>query len=408
MSDKLAAPTKVPGEEQTSYVSPSKAIQDPMNRPVPPKEEPKSTDIGDSNFINAAFKLVELGVGSYEEAVPILLVAKAAKPKTDLDLGMLKATSKKSAPVAESIQRNSAMLQSLFENSNEHRLIKISEALRNVKELMEDKDGWVAPVATFRSHVIAINSKGDIFRAEIDEDEDGIKVIKAEKIAEGKPPVDLKKTLTDTINALVEGKKARVRVQLSELLKQASGGDPSLEFSKQRYQHILEGIRAIPFWKSHVKENEPKIRAFLRGQLNELNKYSLKPRFQKLRLGEVNEPFVAQYKTGVQKALQCMVGGLDKMRSDLQESYAKDQWLINSLASYDKKVGVQTTNFLNRFVGEFATSLSTVVDSVRPLISENDIPFQALVYDTLAEDYQNYALAYLFAKKALNDLKSGV
>jgi hypothetical protein len=408
MSEKLAAPTKVPGEDQTSYVSPSKTIQDPMSRPVPPVNKPESVDISDSTFINAAFKLVELGVGSYEEAVPILLIAKASKPKTELDLGMLKATSKKSVPVAESIQRNSAMLQSLFENSNEHRLIKIAEALRSVKELLEDKDGWVAPVATFRSHVIAINSKGDIFRAEIDEDEDGIKVVKAEKIAEGKAPtVDIKKTLTDTINALVEGRKSQVKIQLSELLKHASS-DSAFEFAKQRYQHILEGIRATPFWKSHVKENEPRIRAFVRGSLNELNKGNFKQRFQKLRLGEVNEPFVSQYKTSVQKALHSLMEKFDKMRSELNETYTRDQWLINSLASYDKKYGAQTTNFLNHFISEFTNSLSTVVNSVRPIISERDIQFQALVYDTLAEDYQNYALAFLFAKKALGDLKSGV
>jgi hypothetical protein len=31
-----------------------------------------------------------------------------------------------------------------------------------------------------------------------------------------------------------------------------------------------------------------------------------------------------------------------------------------------------------------------------------------MVYDTLAEEFPNYALAYLFAKKALGELKSGI
>ena len=41
-------------------------------------------------------------------------------------------------------------------------------------------------------------------------------------------------------------------------------------------------------------------------------------------------------------------------------------------------------------------------------IGETDLPFQAYLYDTLAEEYPTYALGYLFAKKALNNIRSGV
>lgn len=404
---KQAKPEKMPSsDDKTGYVSGGQEIQDPFTRktPEPPKTPEKG--MGEADFINAALKLVEFGVGSYEEAVPVLLVAKSSNPK--FDFGALKSAVIDTAkPVAESIKRNAALIQTLFEQSTERRLVKIADALRSVREILEDKDGWVAPIATYHKHAIAINSKGDIFRVEFDESDGSIKVIKAEKIAEGHAKPDYSKTLIDAADALVEGKSHKAKVHLRDLLN-ATEENSALEFTKNRYQHVLDGIKQSSFWKKHIRENSARIKAFLQGSLNEMNKLIMKPKFQKLTLGEVNEKFVSQYKEPVQKALSELMDRFEYMQKDLQEAYTKDQWLLNSLASYDRQYGAKTSAFLNRFVSELSSSMTSLAENVRPLSSERDIPFQAMVYDTLAEEFPNYALAYTFAKKALGELKSGI
>jgi hypothetical protein len=407
MTEILAKPEKMPADDKTGYVSAGQEIQDPFTRATPKPPQSPEGGMGEADFINAALKLVEFGIGSYEEAVPVLLIARSSNPA--FDYGALKSVvSEPAKQVAESLKRNSALIKELFEHSNERRLVKIASALGAVKEILEDKDGWVAPIATFHNHAIAINSKGDIFRVEFDEANDAIRVIKSEKIAEGHvTKVNLSKTLFDAATALVEGKSHKAKVHLRDLLYATEGND-ALEFSKNRFQHVLDSVKQSSFWKKHVRENSAKIKNFLRGELQELNKLTMKPKFRKLTLGEVNEKFVEQYKTPVQKALSELMDRVEYMQKDLQETYTKDQWLVNSLASYDRQFGAQTSNFLNRFVGDLSSSLTSLAENVRPVSSERDIPFQAMVYDTLAEEFPNYALAYLFAKKALSELKSGI
>jgi hypothetical protein len=407
MTEILAKPEKMPADDKTGYVSAGQEIQDPFTRATPKPPQSPEGGMGEADFINAALRLVEFGIGSYEEAVPVLLIAKSSNPA--FDFGALKsAVTEPAKPVAESKKRNAALIRELFEHSNERRLVKIASALGSVRELLEDKDGWVAPIATFHNHAIAINSKGDIFRVEFDEADDAVRVIKSEKIAEGRvTKINLSKTLFDAATALVEGKSHKAKVHLRDLLN-ATEGNEALEFAKNRYQHVLDSVKQSSFWKKHVRENGSKIKNFLQGDLQELNKLTLKPKFRKLTLGEVNEKFVAQYKTPVQKALSELVDRVEYMQKDLQETYTKDQWLINSLASYDRQFGAQTSNFLNRFVGDLSSSLTSLAENVRPVSSERDVPFQAMVYDTLAEEFPNYALAYMFAKKALGELKSGI
>jgi hypothetical protein len=407
MAEELAKPEKMPAsDDKTGYVSAGQEIQDPFTRATPQPPKGPVDGMGEADFINAALKLVEFGIGSYEEAVPVLLIAKSSNPA--FDFGALKSVVTEPAkPVAESIKKNTALIRELFEHSNERRLVKIASALGSVRELLEDKDGWVAPIATFHNHAIAINSKGDIFRVEFEEADDAIRVIKSEKIAEGRSKATYSKTLIDAADALVEGKSHKAKVHLRELLH-TTEGDAGLEFAKNRYQHVLDSVKQNSFWKKHVRENSAKIKGFLQGSLQELNKLVMRPKFKKLTLGEVNEKFVEQYRTPVQKALSELVERIEFMQKDLQEAYTKDQWLINSLASYDRQYGAQTSNFLNRFVGDLSSSLTSLAENVRPVSNERDIPFQATVYDTLAEEFQNYALAYMFAKKALGELKSGI
>jgi hypothetical protein len=115
-----------------------------------------------------------------------------------------------------------------------------------------------------------------------------------------------------------------------------------------------------------------------------------------------------QYKEPIRKGLQELCSRFETMKTGLQEMYSKDQWLLNSLPAYDRSRGVQMSNFLNHYVSELINGLTNSSDGIRVALGESDLPFQAFLYDTLAEEYPTYALAFLFAKKALSDIRSGV
>lgn len=405
------AVVKVAGEEGTSYTSPGEKIADTLARPTAPAGADQKLD--NANFINAALTLADhLGFGSYDEAATTVLLAKSTNPQ--FDFGMLAGLSGKASAVAESLQKNHPLIQEALENSFETRTRKLVSALFGVREQFEDKDGFVVPIATLKNHAIVVNSKGDLFRATYDVTEDDIKILKAEKFATAGAPAAAPKMesrglsiLKGVVSALFEGKKDRVKVGLKDLLQQGPT-DTREEFDKNRHQHILKHIKAESFWRDHVNKNAAKMKAFVRGDLKEINNSGVRAKFGKLRLREVDAKFEGQYAKDVRRSLNDLITRVEKMRAEVTETFARDQWLVNSLSSYDRQHGVQTANFLNCFVGDYVSHLTTLSDGLRLATVESSVPFQASLYDTLAEEYPTYVLGYLFVKKALSDIRSGV
>lgn len=408
---KVPAVVTVAGEEGTSYTSPGEKVTDTLARPSAPPSADQKLD--NSNFINAALTLADhMGFGSYDEAATTVLVAKATNPQ--FDFGMLAGLSGKASAVAESLQKNHPLIQEALENSFETRTRKLVAALYGVREQFEDKDGFVVPVATLKNHAIVVNSKGDLFRATYDVAEDDIKILKAEKFATADAAPAPVKTeskglsiLKGVVADLFEGRKDRVKIGLKDLLQQGPV-DTREEFDKNRHQHILKHIKAESFWRDHVSKNAAKMKAFVRGDLKEINNSGIRAKFGKLRLREVDAKFEGQYAKDVRRSLNDLITRVEKMRAEVTETFARDQWLINSLSSYDRQHGVQTSNFLNCFVGDYVSHLTTLSDGLRLATVESSLPFQAQLYDTLAEEYPTYVLGYLFVKKALSDIRSGV
>lgn len=410
MSDQQApAVVKVAGEEGTSYVTPGEKTADTLARPTAPAGVDQKID--NAQFINAALTLADhLGYGSYDEAVTTLLVAKATNP--DFDFGVLAGLSGKAAAVAESVQKNRPLIQEALENSFETRTRKLVSALSGVRAQFEDADGYVVPIATLKNHAIVVNSKGDLFRATYDVTEDDIKILKAEKFATADAPAPKMESrglsiLKGIVSDLFEGRKDRVKIGLKDLLQQGPT-DTREEFDKNRHQHILKHIKAESFWRDHVHKNAAKMKAFVRGDLKEINNSGIRAKFGKLRLREVDAKFEGQYAKDVRRSLNDLISRVEKMRAEVTETFARDQWLINSLSSYDRQNGVQTSNFLNCFVADYVGNLTTLSDGLRLATVESSLPFQATLYDTLAEEYPTYVLGYLFVKKALSDIRTGV
>jgi hypothetical protein len=413
MSEQEApAVVKVAGEEGTSYTSSGEKIADTLARPTAPAVAEQKID--NASFINAALLLADqMGMASYDEAATTVLIAKATNPQ--FDLGALAGLSGKASAVAESLQKNHPLIQEALENSFETRTRKLITALYGVREQFEDKDGFVVPVATLKNHAIVINSKGDLFRATYDVTEADIKILKAEKFATAPDPAaapapvqtEGRSVLKSFVDDLFEGRKDRVKIGLKDLLQQGPQ-DTREEFDKNRHQHILKHIKAESFWRDHVNKNAAKMKAFVRGDLKEINNSGVRAKFGKLRLREVDAKFEGQYAKDVRRSLNDLITRVEKMRAEVTETFARDQWLINSLSSYDRQHGVQTANFLNCFVGDYVSHLTTLSDGLRLATVESSVPFQANLYDTLAEEYPTYVLGYLFVKKALSDIRSGV
>lgn len=403
------AVVKVAGEEGTSYTSPGEKISDTLARPTAPAVAEQKLD--NAAFINAAIVLADqMGLASYDEAATTLLVAKATNPQ--FDFGALAGLSGKASAVAESLQKNHPLIQEALENSFETRTRKLVTALYGVREQFEDKDGFVVPVATLKNHAIVVNSKGDLFRATYDVTEDDIKILKAEKFATAAPAQKMESKrgqsiLKGLVDALFEGRKDRVKIGLKDLLQQGPT-DTREEFDQNRHQHILKHIKAESFWRDHVNKNSAKMKAFVRGDLKEINNSGIRAKFGKLSLREVDAKFESQYAKDVRRSLNDLITRVEKMRAEVTETFARDQWLVNSLSSYDRQHGVQTSNFLNCFVGDYVSHLATLSDGLRLATVESSLPFQAKLYDTLAEEYSTYVLGYLFVKKALSDIRAGV
>jgi hypothetical protein len=413
MADQDApAVAKVGGQEGTSYTSPGASeVGDTLARPTAPKEQ--KHEIDNASFINAALTLSDhMGLGSYDEAATALLVAKASNP--DYDLGVLSGLSGRASAVHETLVKNADMIAEAQEQSFETRIRRLVAALTSVREQFDDKDGFVVPVATLKNHAIVVNSKGDLFRAHYEESDADIKILKAEKFAtteattahkvESKSGVALVKGI---VNDLFEGRKDRVQVGLKDLL-QTNPTETREEFDRNRHQHLLQQIKNESFWKNHVRANAHKMKAFVRGALSEINNTSVKPKYGKLRAREVDAKFESQYAKDVRKSLAGLMEKFEKVRAEVSETFTRDQWLINSLSSYDRKHGVQTANFLNTFVADYVNTLTTVSEGLRLAVVESSLPFQAHLYDTLAEEYPTYVLGYLFIKKALSDIRTGV
>ena len=395
---------KTPGDETNSYVSPGKELGLPgTEKKMVGPDVNQQLDMG--SFINSAILLADYTGSSFEESVKTLLVAKAGNPQ--FDLGALAGLSGKNAKVAENLQRAKPLIMEAMENSFEAKIQRLVSALEGVKEQFEAKDGWVFPVATLAKHAIVVNHEGNVFRAHFEESEDGVKITKAEKYNLEVKQESITKVTSRAVEALMEGRKASAKIGLRDLLKQRNEND-SYEFAKARHQSFMRQIKESNFWKEHVRENAARIKVFVRGQLSEINGSGIRARFQKLRLSEMDSKLVVQYQPTIRKALSEMLNRFMKMHDQVSEAFTKDQWLINSLGSMNRDTGHSTAHFMNYFVGEYLNSLTSSVDGIRLALGESDLPFQAHLYDTLAEEYPTYALAYLFTKKALSDIKSGL
>lgn len=394
-----------PGEELTSYISPGQEIEKYYKHelPSPPKAD---QPLDDAQFINAALLLADhLGFVSFDEAVIALLVAKATNPQ--FDLGILRGMKGAAAVAAESIRRNLPLLREAFENSIERKLRRVAEALNANREAFGDGDGWVFPIATLQSHAVVLNSKGDLFRAQYEESEDGVRIVRAEKFAAAEIQREsVQKVLSDAVQAIMEGKKEKARLTLRDLVSRVT--DAQEDFEKARYQALLDAIRGDSFWRTHVRENGPRLRSFVRGDLREIYNSGVRPKFRKLRLGEVDQKFEGQYKEDVRKSMAALIGRLERMKEEISEAFTRDQWRVNSLSAYDKEKGLQVSHFLNRFVGDYINSLTTIVEGLRLSCVGSSLPFQAHLYDTLAEAFPDYVLGFLFARKALEDIRSGL
>ncbi len=399
--------TKVAGQETTSYVSPGQEIEKYYKRDAakPPRVDQK---LENAHFINAAIMLANhLGFNSFDEAVTALLVAKTTNP--DFDYGVLKHMkgTSGSKKAAESIEKNMPVLQEAIDNSFEKRVRRMAEALDGVKKQFEAEDGWVFPIATMKEHAIVLNSHGDLFRATYEDDEGTIRITKAEKFAAA--PVkteESQKVLGEAVEALMEGRGKKAKLALRDLV--ARTHDQNETFDKARFQSLVQQIAGESYWRNYVKENGPRVRVFVRGDLKEVYGSGVRPRFQKVRLGEVDEKFEDRYRADVRKYTAALVEKIEKMKEDVQGLFNRDQWRVNGLAAYDKQQGLQVSNFLNHFIGDYVNSLTTVAEGLRLSVVESTLPFQAHLYDTLAEEYPNYVLGYLFIKKALGDIRSGV
>lgn len=403
-SKDLSQVQDAPGENLNSYTSPGDELGLPGTEPKV-KGPNVNQQLDMSHFINSAILLADYTGSSYEESVKTLLVAKAGNPA--FDLGALAGLSGKNAKMAENLQRAKPLIQEAMANSLEAKIQKLIGALEVVKEQFEAKDGWVFPVATMAKHAIVVNNDGNVFRAHFEESEDGVTITKAEKYNLETKQESITKVTSRAVDALMEGRKAAVKVGLRDLLKQRTEND-SFEFAKARHQSFLRQIKESSFWKEHIKDNAARIKVFVRGQLSEINNSGIRARFGKMRMSEMDSRFVAQYQPTVRKALSEMLNRFMKMRETVSEAFTKDQWLINSLGSMNRESGHSTAHFMNYFVGEYLNSLTSTVDGIRLALGESDLPFQALLYDTLAEEYPAYALAYLFTKKALSDIRSGL
>ena len=375
--------------DTNAYVSPGADLGLPLTQPKVKGPNVDQT-LDNSHFLNSAILLADYTGASFEDSVKTLLVAKAGNP--NFDLGALAGLSGKTSKMAENLRRAKPLIMEAMENSIEAKIHRLIDALNGVKDQFEAKEGWVFPVATMAKHAIVVNHEGNVFRAHFDESDDGIKITKSEKYNLEVKQESITKTVSNAVDALMEGRKEKIKVNLKDLLKHRTESD-SYEFAKARYQSLLKQIKAESFWKQHVQENAARIRVFVRGDLREINSSGIKARFQKLRLGEVDEKFRNQYQPTVRKALSEVMQRLMKMQSEIQESFTKDQWLINSLSSMSRERGLETAGFVNHFVGEYLNSLTSTVEGIRLALGESDLPFQALLYDTLAEEYPNYALA---------------
>lgn len=395
---------KHPGEEQTSYVSPGQEIEKYYKREPshPPRADQK---IDSAQFINAALFLADhMGVG-YDEAATILLVAKTTNPQ--FDFGILRGMKGAAATAAESIRRNLPLLREAIQNSIESKLRRVIEALNANRKAFEDENGWVFPVATLRNYAIVLNSRGALFRVQYEDTDDGVRIAKAEKfVAAEVQKESIQKVLSDAVQALMEGKKEKVRLTLRDLVSRVT--DAREDFEKARYQALIDAIKGESFWRNHVRENNPRLRAFVRGDLKEVYNSGVKPRFQKLRIGEVDQRFENQYRDDIRKSMADLIGRMERMKEEVSEAFTRDQWRVNSLSAYDKEKGLQISHFLSRFVGDYMNTLTTVIEGLRLSCVESSLPFQAHLYDTLAEAFPDYVLGLLFIRKALADIRSGV
>lgn len=395
-------PEKIGGEEQTSYVSPGSEKRDYyMGDGAKAPDPSQRTDSAD--FVNAAILLSD-PLGSYEEATIALLAAKAGG--SELDMGALRGLKGKAGKMAEGIRRNMALVREAVDQSLEGRLRRVAQAIRESRAVFGAEGVRAVPVATMRNHVLVVNTDGDLFRAAIEESDGCVRITKVEKFSGSAPaPGGVSRGVSAAADALLEGKSDKARVHLKDLLAQ-SAGEGADEFVKSRHQGVLKSIKAETFWREHVRTHGPKMRAYVKGGLDELYKSGVRPKFLRLRSGTLDGRLAEQYREPVRKALQDALGRLSRMREELSERQSKDQWLVNSLHAYDQR-GFEMSHFLGRFVGDYLSSLATVEEGMRGVMAEDNLPFQAALHDTVAEAFPDFALAYLFVKKALGDIRSG-
>jgi hypothetical protein len=337
---------KTVGGDQTSYTSPGKEITDYYKGDG---EKPPAVDklIADPQFINAVIALSDAMPMDYHDAVIAVLVAEVSK-QSKFDFGMMAQDLKKVKDIGGTT---------------------LSKDFNEINKAMEKL--W---------H----NVKG----------------------GKGEVKESIEQQISSMVQSLMEGKKDKAKKSLKDILVRLHAGDDEAGFVKAKHQCFMTELRQTCFWKEYTRENSPKIKAFVRGDLNEINDSGIRPKFRRVRV-EGDPKIAGQYNAEIKKSLEEIGKRFERMRDSILEA-SRDQWLVNSLSSYDAKYGHQTTSFMNQYVGELLNSLTTVTEGVKLVSGESDLPFQALLYDTLAEEYSVYALAYLFAKKALSDIKSGV
>ena len=397
-------PDRVPGEDQTSYTNPGKSIPDsPIGSSV---AGATTTAIADGiGFVNAAVLLSDhLGFLSFEEAAVALLAAKAGAK--DFDLGALHGIGS-TGKMAEALGRILPEIREAAGASLEARLRRVAAAIRESRRSFGGDDVTAVPVATLDHHVVVANTGGGVFRAVYEDDGRRARIIKVESMAApAKPKAGVVRQITDAVTALLEGKKEKAKVHLKDLLAQ-SAGDGALEFTKARHQNLLACLKSESFWRNHVRTNASRIRTFVRGDLDEVYRSGVKARFQKAQ-EESDEKAAGAYREPVRKALQYVLAKVTQMREDVEGAHNRDRWLVGSLHIYDRQRGMEMAQFLNRFIGDLVETLDTLEVGIRATLSEGDLRFQASFHDALAEAYPDIALGYLFARKALGEIKAGV
>jgi hypothetical protein len=303
------------------------------------------------------------------------------------------------AKIAEEIHRG----------SYEHVIRRVEEAVAEGHQKFGAATSSSAElIATFAGHAVVMNESGEFFRAKFENlDSGGIAFIEVEQfdvpVLETREQKHryMEEAAGQAVVSLFSGDYQGARERVQELVRSSEYAAPqtSLEALKERVSAVFDDGRP---WRMFFESFGTPVRKYIWGSSGAIARYSPKPKYQHLYMGEGKSP--DGHAEAISGDLDFMLSKLTGLWEMFEAAWPKYQDKHNHFS------GLELAGIAEKFEGfatDFADELKTVCRLAESATKDTDgdnTMARAMIYDSLARRYPDLAVAARFIQKVSTEL----